>query len=82
MSVVFGVEQDEALKKTRRRVEDALRKTKDKSIIIAVAKFLGVDDQSIRRGKIERECLIAKLLIIAIQGSTLFCFISSESFLL
>jgi hypothetical protein len=82
VSVVFGVEQDEALKKTRRRVEDALRKTKDKSIIIAVAKFLGVDDQSIRRGKIERECLIAKLLIIAIQGSTLFCFISSESFLL
>lgn len=73
-SVAFGIEQDEALKKTRRRIVDAIRKTKDKSIIIAVAKFLGVDDQSIHLGKLEREHLIAKLVIIVIQGGVLFYF--------
>lgn len=72
-SVKFGIEQNEALKKTRRRIEDALRKTKDKSIIIAVAKFLGVD-QSIHMGKLEREHLITKLAIIVIQGGVLFYF--------
>lgn len=64
----------EAIKKTRRRIENALRETKDKTIIVAVAKFLGVDDESIRLGKMRKGITIDKLVVLFIQGNILYCY--------
>jgi hypothetical protein len=45
-------EEDEGLRKLRRRIEDFLRKTKDKSLILKVADLLGIRyDKSISNNK-------------------------------
>lgn len=40
-------EEDEGLRKLRRRIEDFLRKTKDKSLILKVADLLGIHYEKI-----------------------------------
>jgi hypothetical protein len=45
-------EQEEGLKRLRRKIEDFLRKTKDKSLILKVADLLGIRyDKSISNNK-------------------------------